>query len=50
MTSPDNKGLAVNRRASDLLRRYGWSNYNRIGRARKNMLDALEKSKGNSGG
>jgi len=41
-------GRAVNRRASELLRKYGWSNYNRIGRARTNMLNALEK--GNSNG
>ena len=41
-------GRAINRRASELLQKYGWSNYNRIGRARTNMLNALEK--GNSNG
>ena len=41
-------GRAINKRSSALLQRYGWSNYNRIGRARANMLNALEK--GNNGG
>ena len=40
------KGLAINRRASDLLQRYGQSNYERIGRARRNMLNALSNSNG----
>ena len=41
-------GRAVNRRASALLQKYGWSNYNRIGRARQSMLDAIAKGNSNS--
>ena len=52
MSSRENRAFnGINRRASALLQRYGWSQYNRVMRAAGNMMNGmLEKGLANSGG
>ena len=52
MSSKENRAFSgINRRASDMLQRYGWSAYNRVMGAARNMMNGmLEKGLANAKG